>query len=128
MKAKLLLKFYFDADRLNKWLDRLIEHRACKIGEDNFDSITALIDDKAGLCSLMRYLEGRFERLTDRDITALKKYAFLRVGIRNLEGGIRREIKRAVMKFVRRLTFFERYSAEVGVLKKYRAIVMGAGR
>ena len=126
MKVKLLLKFYFNAASLNEWLDRLIEYRACRIEGGDFEKISELIEHKQKLCRLMNYLEGKFEKLTKRDIETLKWYSSLRVGIRNLEDGLRREIKRAVMKFARRLTYIERHEEEVKTLKNYRAIFTGS--
>lgn len=124
MKVKLLLKFYFNAEALNEWMDKLITYNACKAeGEAGFEKVTALIEDKRKLCSLMNYLEGRFEKLTQRDKEALKSYANLRVSIKKLEDGKRREIKSAAMKFTRRLTYIERHEEELQTLKNYRAIL-----
>ena len=123
MKVKLLLKFYFNAAAVNGWLDRLIEYRACKLGVYEFNKVTELIEDKKRLCSLMDYLEGKFAKLTKKDIATLCFYANLRVGIRRLEDEKRREIKRAVMKFTRKLTYIERHEEEVKTLKNYRAVL-----
>ena len=124
MKVKILLKFYFNAAVLNERLDRLITYNACKSAEGlNFEKITALIEDKSKLCNLMNYLDGKLERLTEADKRTLEIYANLRIGIRNLKDGERREIKRAVMKFTRKLTYIERHKEEVCVLQKYRAIL-----
>lgn len=124
MKVKILLKFYFNAAPINDWLDRLITYNACKAAESTgFDKITSLIEDKRKLCNLMNYLEDKFGKLTQRDKAALKCYADLRVGVRNLCDENRREIKRAVMKFTRLLTFIGRHLPEVQVLQKYRAVL-----
>lgn len=124
MKVKILLKFYFNADALNGRLDRLITYNACKVEGGSFDRISELIEDKGKLCGLMDYLKERVERLTQEDKSALKRYSELRVGVRNLEDNERREIKRAVMKFTRKLTYIERHSEEVRVLQKYRAVLI----
>ena len=124
-KLKILLKFYFNADTLNGWMDRLIEYGACRVEGESFERVTGLIEDKRKLCNLMNYLEGRFERLTKRDRATLEKYSLLKVGIKRLEAEERREIKRAVMKFARRLTYIEQYKEELKTLQKYRAIVAG---
>lgn len=124
MKVKLLLKFYFNAAAFNGWLDNVITFNACRVdGEAGFEKVAAIVEDKRELCNLMNYLERKFERLAKEDIAALRRYAFLRVGIKNLEGGIRREIKRAVMKFTRRLTYIERHEEEIRTLRKYRAVL-----
>ena len=124
-KLKILLKFYFNAGTLNGWMDRLIEYGACRVEGESFERVTGLIEDKRKLCNLMNYLEGRFERLTKRDRATLEKYSLLKVGIKRLEAEERREIKRAVMKFARRLTYIEQYKEELKTLQKYRAIVAG---
>lgn len=124
MKIKLLLKFYFNAAYLNEWMNRLITFNACKTEcEASFEKVTSLIEDKQALCNLMNYLEGKFERLTKRDMMALKRYAELRVSVRKLGDEERRDIKRAVMKFTRKLTYIERHKEEVQTLKNYRAIL-----
>lgn len=123
MKVKILLKFYFNAEALNKRLDGLITYHACRAADNSFEKVAALIEDKSKLCNLMYYLQGRFVKLTERDLAALKSYADLRVGIRNLEDGERRNIKRAVMKFTRKLTYIGRYEEEVLVLKKYKSVL-----
>ena len=123
MKVKLLLKFYFNAASLNEWMDKLITYNACKTEGSCFDRIVGLIEDKSRLCSLMDYLESRFDRLTHEDSATLKEYVNLRTGIRNLENCKMREIKRAVMKFTRKLTFIERHKEEILILKKYRAVL-----
>lgn len=123
MKVKILLKFYFNATALNDRLDKLITYNACKVEGCGFDRITELIEDKSKLCNLMSYLAGIFERLTNEDTVALERYSSLRVGIKNLESVERKEIKRAVMKFTRRLAYIERHLEEVRVLRKYRAIL-----
>lgn len=123
-KVKILLKFYFNADSLNDWLDRLITFNACKVEGSNFERVTELIEDKQRLCNLMSYLKGRFERLTEKDRTALKKYSSLLISVKKLEYAERREIKRAVMKFARKLTYIERYEIELKTLQKYRAVLI----
>lgn len=123
MKVKILLKFYFNAAALNNRLDRLITYNACRAEGCGFDRVTELIEDKSKLCNLMSYLEGIFERLTEEDMVALKGYAVLRVGIKNLEDENKRKIKRAVMKFVRKLTYIEWHKEEVATVLKYRAIL-----
>lgn len=123
MKVKVLLKFYFNAEYLNDRLNGLIGYHACRPDGQGFGRVLGLIEDKRILCNLMNYLESKFAGLAQKDITALKKYALLRVGIRRLEDGDRREIKRAVMKLARRLTFIGRHEEEVRVLQKYRALL-----
>ena len=123
MKVKILLKFYFNAASFNDRLDKLITYNACKVEGYGFDSVTALIGDKGKLCNLKIYLEKRFESLTKEDIRALKTYSALRVGIKNLDEKTRREIKRAVMKFTRKLTYIDGHKEEVATLSKYRAIL-----
>ena len=123
MKVKLLLKFYFNAAVLNERLDRLIAFHACQVSGWSFEKVTALIEDKRALCNLMNYLESRLEKLTQRDLNALKRYAKLRVSVRKLEDEERRDIKRAVMKFTRKLTYIDRHEKELQTLKNYRAVL-----
>ena len=123
MKVKILLQFYFNAADLNERLDKLITYNACKVDGCRFDRIAELIEDKRKLCNLMSYLKERFEKLTPKDVVTLKKYSALRVDIKKLEDTQRREIKRAVMKFTRKLNFIKQHEEEIAVLKKYRAIL-----
>ena len=124
MKIKILLKFYFNAESLNERLNGLITYRACRAeGRDCFERVLELIEDKQRLCSLMNYLETVFKKLTEEDKSTLKEYADLRIGIVNLKDAQRREIKRAVMKFSRKLTNIDGHTEEVRVLKRYRAVL-----
>lgn len=124
MKIKMLLKFYFTAEALNEQLDKLITYNACRAAEGCFEKITDLIEDKRALCNLMNYLESVFDKLTNEDRAVLESYARMRVGILSLRDELRREIKRAVMKFTRKLNYIGRHEEEICVLKKYRAVLI----
>ncbi len=123
MKIKILLKFYFNAGKLNGKMDKFIEYNACRADGGGFGRVEELLGDKILLCSLMDYLCGIFKKLTAKDWAALEKYSSLRVGIRHLCDVDRREIKRAVTKFTRKLTYIGRHEKEVKALQKYRCII-----
>lgn len=127
MKLKRLIKFYFHADELNSWLDRLLEYKACfpcsaePCGD--FDRVFEIIGDKVSLGKLYSYLKVIMDGLTEGDRAVLNRYSHLRTDIKRLGGDEYREFKRTAMKFSRRLRYIGAYAAEVGVLGKYRALI-----
>ncbi len=130
MKSKQLLKFYFAADKLEKAIDNMIYANACKSGLDFMRSgefyaerMCALIEVKTRLNKLWRYLDGVIGGMNEGDRAALKYYALLRTGISRLSDGDRKAIKRAVVKFVRRARYIERYSLSYTDLKKYYCLL-----
>lgn len=122
MKIKTFLRFYFGAEDLNGKIDRLILFNASKCDTD-YERIIELAADKARLCRLMGYLNEVFDRLTPEDLQTLCRYAGMRRGLNGLAKEDRREIKRAAMKFARRLKYIESYAEEIETLLKYRCLL-----
>ena len=107
MLVKRLLRFYRSAEKLNGYLDALIEHVAVQSGLDTFsraekyvERLVALTADKEKLGNLWARLNSVMEGLTDADRVTLYKYADSRVKPANEAD--RRETHRAVVKFTRR--------------------------
>lgn len=106
MKVKNLLRFYFSAGSLNAALDNIIMRLAMSSGLDvyagcatYFSRILEVVEAKNELSHLWARLDGIISAMTGRDRAALKRYAAARVG---LQGGDKREIHRAAVKFARR--------------------------
>ena len=107
MKVKRLLRFYRSAEKLNGFLDKLMEHVAVQSGLDAFlrgecvaDKLLSLIEEKQKLSNLWARLNGVMEGLTEADRLTLNNYADMRS--RPASGAEEREIHRAVVKFTRR--------------------------
>lgn len=127
MKLKRLLKFYFNAEKLNIRLDRLLEHRASYARSydalADLNGVVEIVGDKVALCRLYSYLKEIMDGLSDCDRAVLRRYSLLRVDIKRLDGGTYREYKRAAMKFSRRLRYIGVYAEETEVLKKYAVLI-----
>lgn len=129
MKCKQILRFYFNADELERALDNLIITHACrsadcaKGGEYYAKKILAVIGAKEQLSELWRYLDGIISELKDEEVQTLKDYALLRCGIRKLSEAKQREIKRAVIKFSRHARSLERYAEGVRLVGEYYCLM-----
>lgn len=124
MKSKRILKFYFGADGLEQVLDRIILRFAispdCERGGEFYtERVLRLVNCKVELSKLWAYLDGVARGLTERDLSALSEYAFLRYGIRRLDDIKRRDIKRAVMKFTRRARGLGRFAEGLRLVNEY---------
>lgn len=110
MRARLkqILRFYFSADSLNKSLDAIIENIALNSWKEDyggakyFTRINGVLEVKGELSDFWARLDGVMSALTERDLTALKRYARLRTGVSRLGEGERRELHRVIVKFGRR--------------------------
>lgn len=125
MKIKLLLRFYFSAEKLNGALDNVIlllaEKSAseCGRGEYYAEKICAVIYEKARLAELYRYLEKIMSKFNLNDFNVLKFYALTRCGVKRFPAEICRKIKSAAVKFTRKARFIENYEKEVKIAGKY---------
>lgn len=105
MNCKRILKFYFNADILNSAMDGLILKRALNFDggcESGAESILDVIEKKCAAGELYGYIDKIMDGLDGRDRATLKFYALRRDGCAGYPDGVRREIKRAVCKFLRR--------------------------
>ena len=126
MKVKVILKFYFTAESLDRAFDNLLIKYVCAYGADglkNAERLCNLIEERAKLSGLWGYLDGVISGLTERDRVSLKSYSLTRCGIKQLGDSARREFKRAVNKFVRRARGVERFSEEVALAGKYYCLL-----
>ena len=106
MKAKRLLKFYFSAGNLDSVLNAAITQTALAAGRDGYgnceeyaDKMCSLIYTKSRLAQVWARLDGIISAMTERDKCTLKLYAAMRRGPEESE---RKELHRAVVKFMRR--------------------------
>lgn len=129
IKSKRLLRFYFNADRLEGALDNLIVTYACrsadctKGGEYWAEKIIALIQTKKTLSALWVYLDGVLSAFKREESETLEYYALLRCGIKRLDGAKQREIKRLLIKFTRRLRSLDRFAEGVKLVGEYYCII-----
>lgn len=129
IKSKRILRFYFRADELDGALDNLIMNCACNSsdctrGADYYtDKIIKLISAKGELAVLWRYLDGVMNSLKEGDRETLRAYSSMRHGIKRLESPEQREIKRAVIKFVRHARALERFKEGIRLVGKYYCLM-----
>lgn len=129
MKSKRILRFYFNAELLDKAIDKLILCLACKsaraVGAGFYyaDRITELICAKDELSDFWRYVDGVTSGLTENDLKILRLYAGLRQGICRLPEEKQKEIKRAVIKFTRRARAIGRYAKATKLIDRYYCMI-----
>lgn len=129
MKYKQILRFYFNADELERALENLIMMHACrsadcvKGGEHYAEKILALIEAKEKLSELWQYLDGVISAIKSDEVQVLKSYALMRYGIRRLDEAKQREIKRVVIKFTRHARSLERYPEGVYLVGEYYCLM-----
>lgn len=130
MKIKRVLKFYFYCDKLEEAINRVMLRRACssssRAGEDAAEDMLEIISDKRELCKLYAYVDGIMKKLPESDVKTLYEYSSLRSGVNALPNDMRKAVKRAAVKFVRRARCLERYAQSIAVLGRYYALI-GAG-
>ena len=129
IKSKRILRFYFKADELNRALDNLIINCACssadctKAVERYADKIIKLIGAKGELAGFWRYLDGVISALNERDRDTLREYSLMRCGIKRLNEVRQREIKRAVIKFVRHARSLDRFKEGLRLVGEYYCLI-----
>lgn len=123
MKIKLLLRFYFFADGAESAINNRILKLACSPWADalgSAESICGLIYEKSELSRLWRYLDGAIRSMPADDVERLEFYAGKRGG---LTEGEKKSVKRAVMKFVRRMRGAERFEGGIKLAGKYACLL-----
>ena len=127
LKVKKVLRFYFSADSLERAFGNLILNSAYSsaysYGGEYAEKICSLIGEKQELSELWSYIDGVMNELSEEEFAALKGYAGLRCGIKNLCVEKRREIKRAAMKFRRRAKRLESFENALGLVGKYYCLL-----
>lgn len=125
MKSKRILRFYFNADALEKAIDNLILRSACVSagaegrGEYFAEKILDLISAKDKLSGLWRYLNAVAEGIPRKDVEILRAYASMRTGISHLGGSEKKEIKRALIRFVRRAKYIGRHAEAARLIDEF---------
>ena len=125
MQVKKVLKFYFSAERIDERVDKLILKYALDAGrscERSAERICELIEEKRMLSSFWGYLDGIISRLSERERTALKFYAYARQRLADFPEAIIREVRRSAVKFSRRAKNIDLYERERAVAEKYYAV------
>lgn len=129
INSKRLLRFYFNADELERALNNLILTCACRSadgvrgGEFYAERIIEITEAKKRLAELWQYLDGVISSLKTGELEPLKYYALMRYGIRKLDTVRQREIKRTVIKFSRRVRSLERYAEGVRLVEEYYCLM-----
>ena len=116
MKAKRVLKFYFAADSLERYIDNLILKLACNFGgevNESAEKIGNLIGEKHSLANLWIYLDGVLAKFSESEKNSLKHYAFSRQGVKGLPVEAIRAIRSAVIKFTRHAKRLESFNVEL---------------
>ncbi len=129
MKSKRVLRFYFNAEALDRALNNLIMRYACLSagaeggGEYYAGKILKIIEAKDALSGFWGYLDGVIKSLPAADAGALQFYARLRTGIMGLPPGTVKCIKRALIKFLRRARFCGRFAAEEALINRFYCLL-----
>ena len=129
MKSKRILRFYFKADELERALDNLIFMCACRSADCSKSAdyyakkILKLVAAKGELSGLWRYLDGVVSALKEGERETLKEYSLMRCGIARLDEPRRREIKSAVVKFVRHARALERFEEGLRLVGEFYCLI-----
>lgn len=129
MKNKRLLRFYFNADGLNEALDRLIFACAFKsaYGQEGgvfyAERIISVITAKNALAGLWQYLDGVMGTLREKDRETLRFYSSMRTGIKCLREEERKNVKRAMIKFIRHARHAERFEEGIRLVNEYYCLL-----
>lgn len=130
MKIKVLLRFYFAADGIEKHLNGLILKYACNPlcgAEYGADRICGLIEEKKELCKLWTYLDGIIRGLNESERGELEKYSCMRTGLKLLKAEEVKAVRRAVIKFVRHAHRLNKFERQIDVLKRYYCLTCRGG-
>lgn len=129
MELKNLIRFYFSVDKLNESLDKLWAKRVWKWGKTNSsswqsleNSLNEILSDKCSLGELWGYLDTVFEDFKSEEINMLEQYAFMRIGLRQLDRQRQLSIKAATSKFKRKATKLINYADCIEILNKYKGL------
>lgn len=127
MKVKRILRFYFCADSLEKTFDGLIMKTALSAaGKSCFpaaDRLCRIIEEKGGLASLWRRLDGIISKLPSDVRADLEEYARARCGIGKSGAYDVKRLKRAVMQFRRRAQSLDGFSKGAELVDKYYCLI-----
>lgn len=130
MNVKRLLRFYFSAGNLNAAMDEAIKRLAARSmddflgGEYYAEKMLRLAEEKGELSKLWWYLDLSMSDMGEGDGEALKLYAAARRGIGSFDEVTRKAVRRAAVKFARRISRGIRaYSAGVALVDEWYCIM-----
>ncbi len=127
MKVKRILRFYFSADSLERAFDNIILKSAVNLAEGSTrhsaERICGLICEKQELGRLWNYIDGVVGSIPEEDIKSLKLYAGMRYSICRADEEVRKCVKRAVVKFMRRARRLESFNCALGLVGKYYRLI-----
>ena len=124
VKAKRVLKFYFQADGLNSALDNLILKRATaygKSGEEGAEAVLEIVEAKKSLAALWAYLDGVMRGFEEGEKRVLRFYGCAKKGA--LAPDCRREVKRVTVRFFRHATGLVRFSGALKLVDGYYCLL-----
>lgn len=122
MKTKKILRFYFSADSLNKAFDTLMVNKACAAnssGVEACEKLCSLVGDKIQLERLWGYLDGILSTFSEEERATLLKYSARRACLKSSC----KEVKRAVVKFMRRARRLEEFEDSIATLGSYYCLI-----
>ncbi len=125
MKNKRILRFYFNADALERAMDNKILSYALadrdweRGGEYCAERALEIVAAKAALSELWGYLDRVMGELKEGEKEILRKYSLSRRGLKGRAPADRLAVKRAVMKFRRHARRLERFSEGLGIVDEY---------
>lgn len=125
MQAKILLRFYFHVDDLEKSLN-CVMYRQAFSSHDTFkcaENILQVIEEKSMLSELWNYLDGIISRFGEEDKQALFRYANLRTGFAKQPKEEQKALRRVVVRFNRRLQALKRYAPHLRCVAQYATII-----
>ena len=128
MKVKRILRFYYYCDSLEKALDNLILKKALAAGEystgqKSAEFILSVIEEKKKLSDLWLYIDGIMHKLDGADRVSLKCYAAARGSVESFNEVVRKEWRRAAVKFRRRARRIEEYAEGLKLVGKYYCLL-----
>ncbi len=106
MKVKKLLKFYFNAGRAEKLIDRLIYKKATSVNfarpaDDCAEEVAELVKKKAEMCAFYGFLKGAVSAFSEEEMKELKRYSVSGSAAFGKDEG--RAVRRLALKLARRL-------------------------
>jgi hypothetical protein len=129
LNSKRILHFYFNADGVERALNNLIEVNALRSqyfadGEICAEVLIQLIAEKNELSLLWVFVNEIITALPTHDRQLLERYAHMRCGISRLDDKERKDIRRALVKFVRRVRGkLDRYARTLAIIDKYYCLI-----
>ncbi|MDE6597417.1 MAG: hypothetical protein K2K60_02125 [Clostridia bacterium] len=128
MKVKRILRFYYFCESLERALDNIILKKALAVGEYSMgqksaEFILSVIEEKKKLSDLWLYIDGIIKRLDGADRVSLKCYAAARGSVKSFDEVVRKEWRRAAVKFRRRARRIDDFAEAIKLVGKYYCLL-----